>query len=255
MITQSLQHLFCTQQEANGVIQFSKIIILSLALGIHASAAGFKVLHAFGLDGELGGSSLYSSLIQDAAGNLYGTAEDGGYFGAGVVYRLSPQPGGEWTETVLHAFRGGKDDGANPHASLVMDAGGNLYGTTTAGGSGNCSHGCGIVFELSPAASGPSNETVLHVFASGTDGATPYSGVIFDSAGNLYGTTTGGGIYEYGTLYKLTPSGGTWTETILYRFGGVFYGGGPMAAPVFDKAGNLYGTTFEGGEAGARHRL
>lgn len=225
--------------------------ILSLSCAVGASAAsGLKVLHAFGLNGGGGGSSLYGSLIQDAAGNLYGTAEFGGKYGSGVVYRLSPQASGKWTETVLHSFRGGKNDGATPHDALVMDAAGNLYGTTTAGGSGKCNTGCGIVFELSPTASGPWNETVLHLFASGTDGANPYSGVIFDGAGNLYGTTVGGGIYGFGILYKLSPAGsGSWTESVLYSFGGVFFGGAPWAAPVFDNAGNLYGTTYKGGEA------
>ncbi len=226
--------------------------MLTLAAG--ASAAGdFKVLHAFGKHNQRGGSSLYGSLILDAAGNLYGTAEDGGK-GYGVVYRLSPQSGGGWTETVLYDFTGGSQDGETPHDALVMDGAGNLYGTTTAGGVGKCRGGCGIVFELSPTSSGSSTgswtETVLHWFAGGIDGATPYSGVIFDTAGNLYGATTGGGTYGSGTIYELVTAAGSWNPTVLYSFAGTPDGSAPYATPVFDGAGNLYGTTFGGGATG-----
>lgn len=232
--------------------RFYVTAILILILASAASAAtGLKVLHAFGLGSQRGGSSLYASLILDAAGNLYGTAESGGVYGAGVVFRLSPQTGGGWTETVLYNFKGGSEDGATPHDSVLMDSAGNLYGTTTEGAGGQCGRGCGIVFELTPAASGPWTETVLHKFAGGTDGAAPFSGVIFDAAGNLYGTTTAGGIYGAGTVYKMSPSGGgSWSETVIYNFSGRPNGGAPYAAPVFDGAGNLYGTTYEGGTAG-----
>lgn len=213
-------------------------------------APGLRVLHAFGWN-LAGGSNLYGSLIQDAAGNLYGTAESGGANGAGVVYELSPQTSGKWTETVLYSFKGGTVDGATPHDALVLDRAGNLYGTTSQGGGGQCIPGCGIVFELSPAAGGGWTETVLHSFAGGTDGATPYSGVILDRRGDLYGATSAGGAHGSGMVYRLTPDGaGGWSEQILHNFAGAPDGATPYAAPVFDRAGNLYGTTYEGGTAG-----
>ncbi len=218
-----------------------------LALAAGASAAtGLDVLHAFGAAGTRGGSSLYGALIMDAAGNLYGTAEFGGTHNDGVVYRLSPQLGGGWTETVLYSFNG--QDGATPHDALIMDRAGNLYGTTIAGGEGQCTTGCGVVFKLSPTVSGSWTETALLKFGGGTDGATPYSGVIADAAGNLYGTTSAGGADGAGTVYKLFPNGtGSWSQTILHSFKDSPDGATPFAAPVFDGAGNLYGTTYKGG--------
>ena len=232
-------------------MRFHKSAIMLLALSAEAAAASTpKTLHAFGIN-QQGGSTLYGALMMDSAGNLYGTAEYGGAHGYGVVYKLTRQSGGGWTETVLYSFKGGSQDGATPHDALVMDAGGNLYGTTSVGG-GGCSHtGCGIVFELSPTASGPWTETVLHRFAGGTaDGSTPYSGVILDAAGNLYGTTSSGGANGAGMAYELSPNGtSTWNETILHNFTGSPDGATPFASLVFDNAGNLYGTTYKGGSA------
>jgi uncharacterized repeat protein (TIGR03803 family) len=227
-----------------------QIAILMLTLATGASAASdFKVLHAFGKQNQRGGSSLYGSLIMDAAGNLYGTAEDGGK-GYGVVFRLSPQSGGGWTETVLYDFAGGTQDGETPHDAVAMDGAGNLYGTTVEGGGGKCKGGCGIVFELSPTSSGGWTETVLHHFTGGTDGAAPYSGLIFDTAGNLYGTASAGGVNGSGVIYELVPAAGSWDESVLYNFTGTPDGSAPFATPVFDSAGNLYGTTYGGGAAG-----
>lgn len=227
----------------------NKVAISMVILTIGASAAAApKVLHDFGLGAQLGGSSLYAGLILDEAGNLYGTAEFGGAYGHGVVFRLSPNASGGWTETVLHSFKGGTSDGATPHASVIRDSAGNLYGTTVGGGGGTCPGGCGIVFQLLPAASGSWTEAVPHRFTGGTDGAGPYSGVILDGAGNLYGATTAGGAKGFGAVYKLTPGGaGGWKETVLYSFQGIPDGSTACAAPVFDPAGNLYGTTTGGG--------
>jgi len=231
-------------------MRFFQSAILLLALAAAAPAAtGLKVIHAFGIS-QQGGSDLYGALLMDSAGNLYGTAESGGAHGAGVVYKLTRQSGGGWAESVLYSFKGGSQDGATPHDALVMDADGNLYGTTSAGG--GCSRtGCGIVFELSPTAGGPWTETVLHRFAGGTaDGSTPYSGVILDHAGNLYGTANSGGASNAGLAYELSPNGtSTWTETILHNFNGSPDGAAPFASLVFDTVGNLYGTTYKGGSA------
>jgi uncharacterized repeat protein (TIGR03803 family) len=154
------------------------------------------------------------------------------------------------TEKVLYAFQVGTD-GGYPTAGVIFDNQGNLYGTAQRGGSDpSCS--CGVVYELSPNG-GAWTETVLYSFTGGTDGAFPAGDLIFDSAGNLYGTTFGGGGSSCngggcGTVFELSSNGGTWTETVLHSFTGYSSDGSlPMAALVFDGAGNLYGTTWQGG--------
>ena len=189
------------------------------------------MLHSFGADG-----SFPSSVIRDAAGNLYGnTQQGGGPANAGIVYKLDPAG----NETILHTFTGGADGGF-PYAGLTLDAAGNLYGTTTSGGAG-CS--CGLVFRLDPAG----NETVLHSFTGRPDGRYIDSGVIRDAAGNLYGIARDGGTADVGVVFKLDPAG---NQTVLYTFtGGPGYG--PVAGVAGDDAGNLYGTTEFGGPANA----
>ncbi len=153
---------------------------------------------------------------------------------------MTPQGG----ETVLYNFSANGTDGFLPWASLIFDRAGNLYGTTTWGGT----YGYGTVFELTPNGSGGWTETVLYNFTFGTDGAIPYAGVIFDSAGNLYGTTFDGGTYGNGTVFELTPNGsGGWTETVLHSFSSGIDGANPYAGLILDRAGNLYGTTLDGG--------
>jgi uncharacterized repeat protein (TIGR03803 family) len=197
------------------------------------------------------GSAPLSHLIFDATGNLYGTADFGGAYcfppGCGTVFELSPNGSGSWTATVLHNFNLDGTDGAFPLSGLIFDAAGNLYGTTSGGGTHNPG---GIAFELSPDGSGGWMETILHTFGTGQDGADPYAGLTFDSAGNLYGTTNSGGVYgNYGTLFELTPNGsGSWTETVLHSFGNGTDGFGPLyGSLIFDASGNLYGTTTQGG--------
>jgi uncharacterized repeat protein (TIGR03803 family) len=162
------------------------------------------------------GSFPISALVIDSHGNLYGTTTGGGGDvtscppiwggGCGVVFELSPPTGGsdQWTETVLHSFTGGTD-GGEVSASLILDSQGNLYGTTPVGG--NTPSCCGVVFELSPpsSGSGPWTETVLYTFSGGSDGSLPHDGVIFDSKGNLYGTTAGGGTGGGGVVFELSP--------------------------------------------------
>jgi len=174
------------------------------------------------------GDSPWAGLIADAAGNLYGTTEGGD--GPGTVFQLTPSG----TLNVLHRFAG--LDGAVPHGTLIFDAPGNLYGTTHNGGTS----GYGTVFQLTP--SGALN--VLHSFTGGSDGAYPEAGVITDMAGNLYGTTYGGGAGGQGTVFQLDPSGNL---TVLHSFTGGSDGGRPAADLIADAAGNLYGTTSSGG--------
>ncbi len=214
------------------------------------TASKFTVLYSFPSTG-LGGL-IPSNLILDSEGNLYGTSVDGGLNPAlqyGVVFELSPTASG-WQESVLYSFNGAPDGGA-PDAGLVMDAGGNLYGTTTQGGTGNCTLagiGCGTVFELSPQGNGHWAETILYSFQGGDDGTYPEAGLVFDTDGNLYGTTTGTGGNGSGTAFELSPVGGGWVETVLHIFpSGTNDGQYPSSGLTFDAMGNIYGTTYYGG--------
>ncbi len=210
-----------------------------------------KVLYSFNPSGG-DGYYPFASLIFDAAGNLYGTTGGGGASGDGTVFELTPTVVGNWTEKVLHSFN--FTDGADPLAALIFDAAGNLYGTTFYGGTYNE----GTVFKLTPTAGGGWTEEVLHSFGNGMGASNPYAGLIFDAAGNLYGTTVNGGIYTSctygtygcGTVFKLTPSGGGWTEEVLHSFGNGTDASNPYASLTFDAAGNLYGTTVYGGTYG-----
>lgn len=186
--------------------------------------------------GADGGYPSQGELILDAAGNLYGTAGMGGSGGFGVVFKLDSAG----AETVLYNFTAGPDGGW-PHAGVVRDAAGNLYGTAQTGGDLTCGFGfgCGVVFKVD--ANG--NETVLHDFEGGADGVSPFGNLVLDTAGNLYGTTTAGGASNEGVVFKVDPIG---TETVLHTFTGPD-GGGSTGRLVRDAAGNLYGTTSGGG--------
>jgi uncharacterized repeat protein (TIGR03803 family) len=196
------------------------------------------VLHSFagGKDGE----NPVGSLVRDRAGNLYGATAGGGAEGSGTIFRLAP----DGTETILHAFSNG-NDGGSPAGGLLLE-GHTLYGAAAAGGA----YGAGAVFGLTTKGS----ETVLFSFSGGSDGYEPVAGVIRDSAGNLYGTTYQGGANSLGTVYEIFPGG---TETVLHSFAGGSDGAGPEGSLVFDAAGNLYGTTEQGGadDAGTVFRI
>jgi uncharacterized repeat protein (TIGR03803 family) len=207
----------------------------------------FSFCPKIGKSGCKDGGGTQAGLARDATGDLYGTKRGGGGYG-GAVFELAPSSG-SWEETMLHTFGVKKGDGDGPFASLILDSAGNLYGTTFGGGNQCGSSSCGTVYELMPDSGGKWKETVLHRFDNhGKDGITPGAGaLLMDGSGNLYGTTAGGGCCA-GVVYKLTPEGeGRWKETILYEFqvGGSGYE--PNAGVVMDKAGNLYGTTDEGG--------
>jgi len=217
-----------------------------------------KVLYSFCARSQCkDGSSPYASLVFDASGNIYGTASSGGAHDGGVVFQLSGEHG-KWAEKVLYSFcsRPQCADGSFPYASLTFDKAANLYGAATTGGT----YGFGAVFELTQNLHGTWTENVLYSFCSTTDcadGSNPYANVIFDANGNLFGTTANGGSAVGGTAFQLVPSAnGIWSEEVLYDFsnsGGSF----PASGLVFDKAGNLYGTTSVGGlvNAGTVFRL
>lgn len=225
------------------------------------TSTGWQLTPLYSFTGGADGGDPDGNLVFDAAGNLYGVTVSGGNLtncsgGCGVVYKVSRSSSGTWTETVLHTFSGGRD-GAQPFSTLIFDAAGNLYGTTASGGSTACSGGCGVVFKLSATGTGAWKETVLHSFTGGGDGDSPTAGVIMDAAGNLYGTATAGGNlgscnpYGCGTVFKLSQdSNGSWTETVLHRFSGGRDGAVPLSGLVSDAAGNLYGSTYYGGENG-----
>jgi uncharacterized repeat protein (TIGR03803 family) len=188
------------------------------------------------------GANPYAGLVRDAAGNLYGTTWYGGTggckddygSGCGTVFKVDKTG----KETVLYSFT--KTRGTYPYAGLVVDAAGNLYGTTVKGGAS----GHGTVFMLDKTG----KETVLHSFSGVPDGAYPYAGLVRDAAGNLYGTTVNGGAHDYGTVFMLDKTG---KETVLHSFTGTGgRGGNPYAGLIRDAAGNLYGTTSGGGHNG-----
>jgi uncharacterized repeat protein (TIGR03803 family) len=220
------------------------------------------VLHSFGKLKD--GAHPYAGLIFDPAGHLYGTTQDGGGHGYGTVFEMTHALHG-WTEKLLHSFNSTLKgtDGFNPQAGLILDASGNLYGTTSVGGSGTCAEqgglfSCGTVFELSPTATGSWKEKVLHSFGNDSEGSHPHASLIFDGAGNLYGTAWEGGIinancgkWGCGAVFELTPAGGgSWTEEVLYNFNGYAADGqNPQGSLIIGAAGILYGTTESGGAA------
>jgi uncharacterized repeat protein (TIGR03803 family) len=205
-------------------------------------------LHSFnGADG----AGPTCNLVFDAAGNLYGTTYQGGSNNLGTVFELLPNGSGGWTEKKLHNFGTGTD-GTYPYAGLTLDNSGNLYGTTFMGGSSVREDGCGTVFEVSPNGSGGWTEKKLHIFRDYPDGCYPVGGVIFDSTGNLYGTSDSGGLYGYGAAVALSPNAnGGWTEKVMHSFFFDFVDGAfADAGLVIDAGGNLYGTTQLGGTHG-----
>jgi uncharacterized repeat protein (TIGR03803 family) len=202
----------------------------------------YKVLHHF----ENNGTDGYypaATLVFDAAGNLYGTTALGGSSLGGTVFELMPAPGGKWKEKILYTF----SDSAEPLAPVAFDAAGNLYGTTFYGGT----FGDGTVFSLAPGKSGTWTEKVLHNFDfNGVDGFSSRAGVVFDSSGNLYGTTVLGGKGSGTVFEEKRGKNGSWKENVLYSFSGESDGGLATAPLVFDSSGSLYSTTQAGGASG-----
>ena len=184
----------------------------------------------------------YGGVVFDNAGNLYGTSSRGGYGQAGNVYRLSPSGSG-WKAQSLHQFDG--PDGASPIGGLIIDTSGNLYGTTASSGPG----GGGTVFKIT-FTSGSWTFDTLYSFSACNGLCGPQEKLVMDAAGALYGTTSGGGAYGLGSVFKLTTSNGDWTYTSLHDFAGGSDGATPYSNVVFDANGNLYGTAYNGGANG-----
>ena len=190
------------------------------------------------------GGDPQAGLMIDSAGNLYGTTYMGGQSqapnGYGTVFELSPGQNKTWTFKVLWTFSDG-NDGALPSGRLTMDSSGNVYGTTTEGGTGVV----GTVFELSPPTNGGTNwtESVLYNFTGNSDGGEPMGNVLLGSDGNIYGTTAGYGQYNYGVVYKLTANNGAWSQSVLHAFQGSTDGEVPRDGLIQSASGTLYGTT------------
>lgn len=215
-----------------------------------------QVIHAFNQDGKgVDGWFPSGGLVEDGQGNLYGVTAFGGgvkckytFPGCGTVFRLTPDGNGGWKESILHSFTGFGADGAQPLGALTIGADGNIYGTTSSGGSGNGAGG--TAFALTPSG-GSWKETTLHSFvAEGeVDGRSPFAGMAIDQKGNLYGTTELGGPYGYGTVFRLSQSAdGIWFETILHGFnfehGDGYY---PSAGKLTLGNGEIFGATQYGG--------
>lgn len=233
------------------------IAMLPLLATQSAQAQTLAVIHDFTYNQQ--GNS-YARLVMDKRGNLYGTASGDGAAGYGMVFKLTHNESG-WVFSPLYSFQGGSD-GAYPVGGLTFGPDGSLYGTTSQGGGSYCpgSQGCGTVLKLSPPATAcktalcPWTETVLYSFTGGSDGSFPTGGVIFDPGGNIYGTAyyggkSGQGCYgnDCGVVFKLTRSASSWTESSIHSFSGAPDGANPSRDLIFDKAGNLYGTTSYGG--------
>jgi uncharacterized repeat protein (TIGR03803 family) len=190
-------------------------------------------------------SAIYPSpyLALDVSGNLYGTSQLGGSNQCGTVYQLVPGSDGSWTENTIYSFTC-QSDGYDP-VNVIFDAStGNLYGLAAGGGAYNL----GTLFELTPVVGGGWTFNLIYSFGNHYDGGAPQASLTLDSSGNLYGTTVSGGSYGNGTVFRFTPGAAGWVETVLYSFTGGDNGAFPFAGVIFDRQGNLYGTTYEGGD-------
>lgn len=210
----------------------------------HHGTWNFTVIHAF--TGGADGSSGSAGRMVLRKGRLFGAATTGGTYGSGILFELKPRGnGGHWNFRTIYSFRG-QPDGSFPYGALLFDRMDNIYGTTYYGGD----NGIGSVYQLSPRARGEWDESVLYSFQKGNDGNSPISNLVTDDVGNLYGTTSEGGLGS-GVIFKLSPIGsGQWMETVVHAFQGPPDGAFPYNGMVVDGFGNFYGATVHGGDNG-----
>jgi uncharacterized repeat protein (TIGR03803 family) len=205
----------------------------------NAGSYTFQVIHTF-TGGDDGASGSAGRMLLER-GRLYGAVTAGGMYGSGVVFELTPTTVGEWDFRTLYSFRD-QPDGSFPYGALLRASSGKFYGTTYYGGQNDV----GAVYELSPRSVGEWAERIIYSFQTGSDGNSPISNLVSDGAGNLYGTTSEGGLGS-GTIFKLAPNGGRWTESVVHSFGGPPDGGFSYNGLVVDSFGNFYGATVHGG--------
>ena len=257
----SAQHRSGTLNLTSWLATAALAMAMVFALGIvtqSAHAQTFNVLYRF--TGGSDGASPYAGVTLDRAGNLYGTAtfggsrncDYGGDAGCGTVFKLSHKGTG-WVFSLLYGFTGGSD-GWWPFTSVTLGADGSVYGTTLYGGGTGCLAGCGTVFKLKPppnlcrSVSCPWTKTEIYQFTGGLDGGDPEGSLTFDASGNIFGTTSYAQDNQYyGSVYELSPFNGGWTPSVLYTFTDYYTGGGSGGGVVFDKYGNLWGTSELGG--------
>ena len=226
--------------------RLSAAVVFAAILVSFSSATTYKKLYNF--TGNADGSDPATPLTFDSSGNAYGTTASGGAYNFGTVFQLSISG----QETVIYSFTGG-GDGLDPHGGVTIDGAGNLYGTTVAGGFGGlcAGDGCGVIFELTPSG-GNWIETTLYNFRGLNDGFGPGGGLVFDSAGNLYGTTPDGGAHANGVIFDLSPGAHGWHYKVIHQFTGGKDGAvGSLGNLLLDASGNLYGVTELGGVNGA----
>lgn len=247
---QRLASGFSVNTRINTIALVVLAVVATVVAGVSVSQAQtFTTLYNF--KGQADGGTPSGVLSMDRAGNIYGAASTGGNETCnptcGTVFKLS-RKGSGWIFSPIYSFHG--SDGDTPQSGVIIGPDGSLYGTTAAGGT----LGQGVVYRLQPppiacqAVLCPWTETVLHSFAGNPDGSgLGFGPLAFDKAGNIYGTTIGGGANYEGTVYELSPSNDGWTEKVIYSFQDEPDGNQPEAGVSFDNAGNLYGTTSAGG--------
>jgi uncharacterized repeat protein (TIGR03803 family) len=226
-----------------------------------SNKGGWPLSRLYSFSGGNDGSTPYARVVFGPDGSLYGTTASGGSSlcdgtGCGTVFNLKPPPTrptsvlSPWNETVVYRFQG-IPDGAGPGGGDIMfDSAGDIYGTTISGGTGVCgTYGCGTVYKLTRSG-GNWTESILYSFTGGSDGFSPWGGLVFDKAGNIYATSTSGGTNDSGAIVQLTPSEGGWTEITIHEFTGGSDGGQPYSGLLIDSSGNFYGTTRCGGANG-----
>src|SRR4029077_1377633 len=190
-------------------------VVVTLACGARAAAPQIIYMFAGGNDGEY----VDSDLVIDGAGNLYGTSVQGGQFGSGTVFQVTPTANGSSTHTVLYSFTGGAD-GGEPYKGVTLDSQGNLYGTAVTGGGGSCEGGCGVAYKLTNSG-GVWTQTVIHTFTGGDDGSGPGTGLTLGPYGTLYGMTPTGGANGQGVVFLLRPmQDGAWNLKVIHAFTG-----------------------------------